>query len=227
VTKPLLLDLFCCVGGAAVGYARAGFEVVGVDNKPQPNYPFKFIKADAIAYGRAHARQFDAVHASPPCQTYSKTKNLHNRKHPDLVATTRDMLMKKARVWVIENVEGSPLIDPVLLCGTEFGMVAKDVDGEPLKLIRHRLFESNVPLARKGECNHDSAELTASVYGAGGGWTPIHREAPYRRGGYVPATSVIQRLLGIDWMTKNEMSQSVPPVFAEHIGRQLLEGLER
>lgn len=127
---------------------------------------------------------------------------------------------------MIENVVGAPLHDPMMLCGSEFDMQATDVDGVPLKLIRHRLFESNVPLMRAGGCRHDDTILTASVYGAGGGWSPEHRDSPKRRGGYVPATSVIAELLDIDWMTKHEMSQSVPPVFTEFIGGQLVAFVE-
>ena len=219
-----LLDLYCCAGGAAKGYADAGFEVVGVDIDPQPRYPYEFHQADAISFIRDHGHEFDVIHASPPCQAFSRTKTLHDNEHPDLVALTRHALMASGRPWVIENVVGAPLIDPVRLCGTSFGMVAPDVDGVPLKLVRHRLFESNLPLAGT-ECRHDPKVQTASVYGAGGGWTPKHRDNPERRGGYIPHASVISELLGIDWMTKHEMSQSIPPAFTEHIGNQLVAHL--
>ena len=138
------------------------------------------------------------------------------------MAPTREALDATGLPYVIENVVGAPLLSPLMLCGTEFGMVAPDVDGVPLKLVRHRLFESNIPLMGAGGCQHDRTIQTATVYGAGGGWTPAHRDNPERRGGYIPATSVIQDLLGIDWMTKHEMSQVVPPVMTEFIGRQLL-----
>lgn len=224
--RPRLLDLFSCAGGAAVGYHRAGFEVVGVDINPQPRYPFEHHVADALEYVAEHGHKFDAIHASPPCQTYSKTRTLHSNTHPDLVAPTRAALIASGRPWVIENVVGAPLLDPLVLCGTEFDMRAPDVDGVPLKIVRHRLFESNIPLVGNGGCRHDPTVQTATVYGAGGGWTPAHRDNPDRRGGYIPATPVIQQLLGIDWMTKHEMSQVVPPVMAEHIGRQLLTYLD-
>lgn len=222
---PRLLDLFCCAGGAAVGYARAGFEVVGVDIAFQKNYPFEFHHGDALAYVAEHGHEFDAIHASPPCQTYSRTKTLHANEHPDLVDVTRDALNATGKPWVMENVVGAPLIDPLVLCGTEFGLTAPDVDGVPLKVLRHRLFESNIPLTRRGECNHDPSILTASIYGAGGGWTPEHRDSAKRRGGYVPHTDVCRELLGVDWTTKHELSQVVPPAFTEHLGKQLMAHL--
>lgn len=242
---PRLLDLFSCAGGAAKGYTDAGFDVYGIDIVPQPRYPYPHHVGDAVAVlreliagaavtftqpdGQAIAltlADFAVVHASPPCQAFSKTRTLHSNTHPELVEPTRDALVASGLPWVIENVVGAPLIDPLVLCGTEFGMVAPDVDGVLLKVVRHRLFESSIPLMGNGGCRHDRSIQTATIYGAGGGWAPAHRDSPDRRGGYIPATSVIQKLLGIDWMTKHEMSQVVPPVMAEHIGRQLLTHLE-
>ena len=224
--KPRLLDLFCCAGGAGKGYADAGFEVVGVDIDPQPNYPLEFHQADAIEFVRDHGHEFDAIHASPPCQTFSRTKTLHDNEHPDLIKPTRDALVASGKPWVMENVVGAPLIDPIKLSGQHFNMTAPDVDGVPLKLVRHRLFESNI-LLRVPDSFHANRHIqTASIYGAGGGWTPRHRDNPDRRGGYIPHTDVIKKLLGIDWMTKHEMSQSIPPVFTEWVGRQIIEYLE-
>jgi len=104
----ILLDLFCKAGGAAMGYHRAGFDVIGVDIEPQPNYPFEFVQADAIEYLIANGRQFDAIHASPPCQAYSITQKLQGRKHPELIAPTRAALKHIGCPWVIENVPESP-----------------------------------------------------------------------------------------------------------------------
>lgn len=162
------------------------------------------------------------IHASPPCQAFSKTRTLHTNEHPELVEATREALIATGKPYVIENVVGAPLRDPLVLCGTEFDLTAPDVDGVPLKVLRHRLFESNVALHGNGGCRHDPAVLTASIYGAGGGWTPKHRDSPTRRGGYVPHTDVCRALLGVDWTTKHELSQVVPPAFTEHIGRQLI-----
>lgn len=226
IKGPVLLDLFCCAGGAGKGYADAGFQVIGVDIDPQLNYPFTFFQGDAIEFARQYGHLFDALHASPPCQKFSKTRTLHNNEHPDLIEPTREVFLDLGGVWVIENVVGAPLVDPIKLSGQHFGMVALDVDGVPLKLVRHRLFESSVTITPPDEFYQNKGIQTASVYGAGGGWTPEHRDNPERRGGYIPHISVIKNLLGIDWMTKHELSQSIPPVFTEHIGRQLLTHLE-
>lgn len=220
------LDLFCCAGGAAMGYHRAGFDVVGVDLNPQPRYPFDFHQADALEFVAEHAHEFDFIHASPPCQAYSKTRTLHGNEHPELVEPTRAALQATGLPYIIENVVGAPLVDPLMLCGSEFDLTARDVDGTPLKVLRHRLFESNMPLVGNGGCRHDPAVLTASVYGAGGGWTPRHRDSPTRRGGYVPHTDVCRELLGVGWTTKHELSQVVPPAFTEHLGQQVAEHLE-
>lgn len=222
-----ILDLYCCAGGAAKGYEDAGFEVVGVDIEPQPNYPFEHHVADAIEFTRANWREFDAIHASPPCQAFSKTKTLHDNEHPDLIEPTREVLNETGLPWVIENVVGAPLVNPIRLSGQHFGMIAEDVDGVPLKLVRHRLFESNIFLTPPQEFHANKHMQTASVYGAGGGWTPRHRDNPERRGGYIPHINVIKELLGIDWMTKRELSQSIPPKFTEWVGGQLMDHLIR
>lgn len=236
-----ILDLFSCAGGAAAGYARAGFQVFGIDMEPQPRYPFAHYVGDAIAalahliagggitfthpdghQETLHLADFDAIHASPPCQTYSATSSWHDKEHPALIEPTRAALQAAGLPYVIENVVGAPLVDPLRLCGTEFDMRAPDVDGVMLKLVRHRLFESSIPLVGNGGCRHDRSVITASVYGNGGGWSTEYRDSPTRRSGYIPKTPVVRALLGIDWMNKHEMSQVVPPVMAEHVGRQLV-----
>ena len=137
--RPRLLDLFCCAGGAGAGYSRAGFEVVGIDIKPQPRYPLPFIQADALALDPKFVALFDAVHASPPCQSYSDLakRNRNADAWPRLLDPVRDMLIRSGLPYIIENVEGAPLRDPVMLCGTMF---------KGLRVIRHRLFETNFPL---------------------------------------------------------------------------------
>lgn len=223
--KPKLLDLYSCAGGAAKGYADAGFEVTGVDIDLQPRYPYEFHQADAIQFVLDHGHEYDVIHASPPCQTFSRTKTLHDNEHPDLVAVTREALIESGKPFVIENVVGAPLLDPIRLSGTDFNMTAEDVDGVLLKLVRVRLFESNIALTPPPKLPVDHTIQTASVYGAGGGWTPKHRDNPERRGGYIPHIDVIKRLLGIDWMTKHELSQSIPPLFTEFVGKQLINHL--
>jgi len=140
---PRLLDLFCGAGGAAKGYHDAGFKVTGIDINPQPNYPFDFIQADAMEIGLRFLnpgpfwRPFDAVHASPPCQSYSALSPLTTKEHPRLVEPVRGMLIESGLPYVIENVVGAPLINPIQLCGSSFG----------LGVWRHRIFEMSSPPA--------------------------------------------------------------------------------
>ena len=141
--RPRLLDLFCGAGGCSVGYNRAGFDVVGVDAAPMPRYPFEFHQGDALEYLTAHGHEFEAIHASPPCQFYSNLRHMPNAKktHLDLVAPTRAALVTTDKPDVIENVPGAPLLNPTMLCGTMFGLGTGEAD-----LRRHRLFETNWPL---------------------------------------------------------------------------------
>lgn len=209
-----------------MGYARAGFDVVGVDVNPQKHYPFEFHQADALEYLAKHGHEFDMIHASPPCQLYSKTKHAHTNDHPDLLAPTRGALEASGKYWVIENVEGAPLRDPLRLCGTEFGLRADDVDGLPLALRRHRLFESNVWLVGASGCRHDDTQVAGS-YTASRHRTPAQRDNPDRRGGYTPALNVRAALLGIDWpMNEHELAQAIPPAYTEFIGAQMLGRVE-
>ena len=141
--KPRLLDLFCCAGGAGAGYAKAGFEVVGVDLHPQPRYPFEFHQADAMTFDLSG---FDAIHASPPCQAYTVLGGREDLSHyPDLVDAVRERLQAAGVPWIIENVPGAPLRDPITLCGAMFG----------LRSYRHRLFESSVQLAPPPHPKHE------------------------------------------------------------------------
>jgi DNA (cytosine-5)-methyltransferase 1 len=223
MSRPKLLDLFSCAGGAGMGYWRAGFKVTGVDIEPQPNYPFEHHVGDAIEYLLEHGHEFDVIHASPPCQVYSRTKHAHENEHPDLLEPTREALRQIGRPYIIENVEGAPLIDPVLLCATMFGLRAPDVDGVELQLQRHRLFETSFPVGlAPSPCAHDQTPI-GGVYGGSRHRKPEHRDNPERRGGYVPARDVRARLLGIDWMkTDHELAQSIPPAYTEWLGVQAL-----
>lgn len=211
-----LLDLYCGAGGAAMGYYRAGFtEIVGVDIKPQPRYPFTFIQADALKPPVDPSR-FDAIHASPPCQAYSVLAAMHKaRTYDRLIDVTRELLVASGKPFVIENVETSPLssaptlfgLHGVLLCGTSFGLGARGME-----LRRHRKFESNVVLPYL-PCRHRLK--TIGVYGHGG-HTGKHRMA-YR----AEASEALQ----IDWMNRDEMCQSIPPAYTEWIGKRLLEAI--
>lgn len=217
-----MLDLFCCEGGAGKGYADAGFEVFGVDLERQRRYPFEFHQADALdvlAGGVLDLDSFDAIHASPPCQAYSITKHSHQKKHVELIEPVRDALIRLGKPYVIENVPGAPLRDPLTLCGTEFGLRTTDVDGEVLWLKRHRLFESNVDLWGAGGC-HCTGRAIGGVYG--GGSSDRNHAKEVRMGGYTPSKEVRAALIGCDWMTLHGLSQSIPPAYTKHIGEQLL-----
>lgn len=232
-----LLDLFCCEGGAAMGYHRAGFDVYGVDIAQQLRYPFAFHQGDALdamrqllaceavtfanrdgTVERLALADFAAVHASPPCQFYSVTRYSHTVEHPDLLAPTRDLLVQSGLPYVIENVPGAPMIDALTLCGSMFDLRATDDDGQPLVLRRHRLFESNVFLMGAGGCVHDGTQV-AGVYGGG----PMQRDKSDRRGGYTPKRAVRAELMQMDWATQHGLSQAIPPAYTEFIGAQLLD----
>jgi len=244
MSRPKLLDLFAGQGGAARGYIDAGFDVTGVDLADHSaRYPGDFIQGDAIAFLANRGRDFDAIHASPPCQGYSiaTAGNPEARgKHKRLIAATRELLILAGRPWVIENVEQakSQMVDPVLLCGRQFGLESLDADGLPLVLDRHRLFESNLRLAAPAHPKHDTRQV-AGVYGGsrrakrlpGESLSEVASRDRYaaryeRKGGYVPRSILVQQeLLGIDWMTVKGMQESIPPVYAQHVGMQLMAHL--
>lgn len=193
-----MLDLFCGAGGASVGYARAGFEVVGIDHEPQPRFPFRFIQADALA-PPLDLWEFDLIHASPPCQAYSRATAWRGDRnsHPDLIATTRRMLESSGAPYVIENVQEARfhLDHPVMLCGSHFG----------LKVRRHRYFE--VPslslLTVPPPCEHRPGDI------------------PFDHGGTRPE-SEYRDAMGCEWMTVTESREAIPPAYTEWIGRRLL-----
>jgi len=209
--KPRLLDLFCGAGGAAMGYHRAGFDVVGVDIKPQPHYPFEFHQADALTFP---LDGFDAIHASPPCQAYSTMTKRWARsdEHPDLIGPVREHLEAIEAPFVIENVVGAPLYNATMLCGSMFGLGA-----EGYQLRRHRLFEPHgFDIWPPAGCNHEGQALP--VYGHPGG-------SSKRDGLKFPGTSAWKAGMGIDWMTTPELTESIPPAFTEWIGARLIANL--
>lgn len=216
--KPRLLDLFCGAGGCAMGYHRAGFEVIGVDLNKQKRYPFEFVQADAIEYGYEHGGEFDAIHASPPCQKYSSITKCSpiKKDHPDLVPPTRLMLQCKMIPWVIENVPLAPLRDPIVLCGSMFGLLVK----------KHRLFESSEDLGHPPFCDHWKFK---GDFPSGRSWgtkragersTVVH---VYGKGCSRGTHDLWKRAMGIDWMTMGEMAQAIPPAYTEWIGRRLIK----
>lgn len=225
--NPRLLDLYCGEGGAAQGYARAGFEVVGVDTFEgfsQSRYPFQSHRADALEYLAAHGHEFDVVHASPPCQHASAgTRGLDRSDYPRLIEPSRALLQSLGCTYVIENVRGADLIDPIELCGCMFDLTSRDDDGEELHLRRARRFEASVPLGHPRAHDHQGQRWVAGSYG--GARRDKHIARQVRHGGYVPAKPVQQALLGIDWMSERGMHQSVPPAYTEWIGRRLIAHL--
>jgi DNA (cytosine-5)-methyltransferase 1 len=212
--KPRLLDLFCCAGGAGVGYARAGFDVVGVDIDPQPHYPLPFIQTDAMALDPKFIATFDAIHASPPCQSYSDLAKRNGNGHewPRLIEPVRDMLIRSGLPYVIENVDGAPLLNPVVLCGTMF---------KGLRVLRHRLFEANFPILVPPHGKHPICH-TFDKRKAQFGRTNEMRDFVSVNGGGNCSVAAARDAMGINWMTKNELNEAIPPAYTKLIGEQLL-----
>jgi DNA (cytosine-5)-methyltransferase 1 len=214
------LDLFCNAGGAGTGYARAGFDVVGVDLEPQKNYPFAFIQHDALTLDPRFLATFDAIHASPPCQGYTSMRHAPGAKGaPRLIGETRAMLERTGLPWIIENVEEAraEMRDPLTLCGSMFGLGAQGC-----RLQRHRLFESNIAISAPTPCQHDDRPVIG-VYGgharrraasAGGRGTRDVWEGGHR--------AAMSEAMGMTWATCAEMSEAIPPAYTEHLGRQLI-----
>lgn len=211
MTRPRLLDLFCGAGGASMGYHRAGFDVVGVDINPQPNYPFEFHQGDALDLAPEAPGCYDAIHASPPCQRYSRATKRHGSTdiHPDLVDVVRELLVSTGTLYVIENVEGAPLVDPLTLCGSMFP--------DTMRLRRHRLFETNFPVPRL-TCNHKAQGLIVGVYGNPGG-------SSVRDGLKFGSTAQWREAMDINWMPARSLSQSIPPRYSQYIGTELIKHL--
>jgi DNA (cytosine-5)-methyltransferase 1 len=215
--RPRLLDLFCGAGGAAMGYHRAGFDVVGVDIQPQPNYPFEFVQDDALALMSTwpwwDEPPFDAIHASPPCQAYTDLKARHRHiDHPDLVEPTQDLLRSTGLPYVIENVPGAPLLDPITICGSSVGLGVR----------RHRLFETNWSLMAPS-CAHGAQHPQFDVY-EHGRWIKSSVARVYGHGG--GKGDGWPDAMQIDWMTRRELAQAIPPAYTELIGHQLLRHIE-
>lgn len=217
--QPRLLDLFCCAGGASRGYQMAGFHVTGVDIKPQPRYAGDvFVQGDALEYVKAHGHEYDAIHASPPCQTHSALGAFYDRsQYPDLVAATRDALIDSGLRWVMENVPGAPLVNAITLCGSMFDLGAWCRDGAYHQLRRHRLFETNF-FALAPACAHQGRPV--GVYGNGGG--RAQRSDQPGPNGFVGTASESREAMGIDWMDRYSLSQAIPPAYTAYIGAQLL-----
>lgn len=228
MSKPRLLDLFCGAGGAAMGYHHAGFDVVGVDIAPQPNYPFEFHRADAIAvlqdlaYGywsdapKGSTGGFAAVHASPPCQAYSDLQKRTGREYPKLIEPTRFLLRRLDLPYVIENVDGAPLHDPVVLCGTMF---------RGLRVLRHRLFEANFPLVAPPHPRKHPLVFTHDK--RKGHYGKLDQDVSFVQvtGGGNCTVANARDAMRIDWMTKDEINEAIPPAYTEYVGAYLRAAL--
>lgn len=203
-----MLDLFCGAGGASMGYAQAGFEVVGVDVEPQPRYPFEFHQLDArhVAPSWIAMREFSAVHASPPCQRYSKMSGCRPglaATYENLIAPTRELLQETGLPYIIENVPGAPLRDPVTLCGFMFGR----------EVYRHREFETNWPLIAPPHLPHTKPSSRA------GHWRP---GTVISVSGHIAPMKLAREVMEIDWTNREELAEAIPPYYTEFIGLQLL-----
>jgi DNA (cytosine-5)-methyltransferase 1 len=215
VSRPRLLDLFCGAGGAAMGYHRAGFDVVGVDNRPQPRYPFTFHQFEAlwlleqlIAGAWEGIGAYDAIHASPPCQAYTQaalSQRNAGKVYPDLLGQTRELLNETGLPWVIENVPGAPMRCDIRICGCQVG----------LKLRRVRWFETSWhAFELASPCHHNGPVVSAVGHG-----TPSWVRDQL---GFNPSIHDYRAAMGIDWMNRNELSEAVPPAYTELVGHQLL-----
>lgn len=202
-----LLDLFCGAGGCSMGYHRAGFEVTGIDIKPQPRYPFRFIQGDALN-PPVDLNKFDAIHASPPCQSYSRALRHMATPQPKLLDEVRRLFDQFDGPTIIENVVGAPMINPLILCGTMFG----------LRIQRHRLFELRGFSVLAPSCRHIGTELNPvnrkGIMKIRQEFNVINPELPWKKE------------MDVDWMkTRPEFREAIPPIYTEFIGRQLLESL--
>lgn len=216
--RPRLLDLFCGAGGAGMGYYRAGFDVVGVDIKPQPHYPFEFHQADALTYP---LEGFDAYHASPPCQYYSRLRHLpwlKDRECWDSIPPTLAMLSLINSPWILENVEDAPLADSIVLCGQAFG----------LPIFRRRRFKSNIIILQpphvkhSGVMAHGRASMAKRYAQSHIGVKEVSRDSI---AGHHTGKANAAVAMGIDWMTRDELSQAIPPAYTEYIGKYLLQAV--
>lgn len=208
--RPLALDLFCGAGGVSMGLYHAGFDVIGVDIKPQPRYPFRFVRGDATR-PPFDLSSFDFIWASPPCQAYTVANNIHQREHPELIEPIRELLRSSGKPYCIENVPGAPLINPATLCGLSFGLNVK----------RHRNFETSFFLlappcgSHRGDWvsifGHTVLERSAAV-------ARTLKNGPVFRRKHL-GTDVGRAAMGIPWMSRGELSEAIPPAYAEFIGR--------
>lgn len=201
------LDLYCKAGGSSAGLARAGFDVTGVDHEPQPRYPFRFVLADALEYVAAHGHEYDLIAASPPCQAHTSLQGRWGRAYPDLIAATRAALRATGRPYLLENVVGAPLLDPIMLCGSMFG----------LRVIRHRLFEcSPAVYFPPATCSHPRGAVGRQGHrGAGRTWITVT--------GHFSDVPLARRVMELPWMTQAELAQAIPPAYTQWLASKIID----
>lgn len=210
MSRPRLLDLYACQGAASAGYVAAGFDVLGVDLFPQSRYPYEFVQGDAVEFLREHGHEFDAVHASPPCQRFSKAQRIQGNDHPDLIGPTREVLLELGIPYVIENVEDArpELLDPVTLCGASFG----------LHTYRHRLFESNLTLEVPEHAPHVQKTVKMG--------RPLQSGDFYHAVGNFQQVEYVRQDMQVPWMNRDGIRECIPPSYTEFIGAQLMAHLQ-
>lgn len=209
-----VLDTYCCQGGAAKGYQNSGFHVTGVDINNQPRYcGDEFHQGDAIQFILEHGHEYDFIHASPPCQRYSNAQKIQQNEHPDLVGPTRDALNEVGVPWVIENVLGAPLIDPIHLCGCMF---------PGLNVYRERIFEfglwPGVPQLEHNQQIHDSEPLVKM----GRPPKPGHRMHVV---GNFSGAAEARVAMGMPWASRDGLREAIPPAYTRYIGKHVMERL--
>ena len=203
-----ILDLFCGAGGAGEGYRLAGFDVTGVDIMPQKNNPHTFVQGDAIEYAVAHGHMFDAIHASPPCQAYSKASNqwrIAGKEYPDMIGDVRKVLQDLGKPYIIENVPDSPLIDPIILNGSTFGLLVH----------RPRLFETSFDVPQPDVPYRKPVKMGR----------PVSEGEVIQPVGHFSGVPYARRQMKIDWMTGRELAQAIPPAYTMWVSSFLLQHL--
>lgn len=214
MTRPRILDLYCGQGGASTGYYLAGFDVIGVDIKPQPFYPFPFIRRDGLAVllDDDLLSEVDAIHASPPCLSETPLRALHpDRDYQDFLTPTMQLLDDLMDIpWVVENVEMTrKMPGSVMLCGTHFGLGTED-----RVLRRHRRFLANFPLPNTGRCSC-SGKKVGGVYGNLTGNVGTVR-------GFRFSPDQARKAMGIDWMSTRGLTLAIPPDYTRWVGEQMI-----
>ncbi|MFE4207098.1 DNA cytosine methyltransferase [Streptomyces goshikiensis] len=207
----MLLDAFCCQGGAGTGYQQAGFDVTGIDQDPQPRYPLAFRQAEAVAFIREHGAGFDFIHASPPCQHDTDCQRIQNNDHPDLIAPTRAALEATGRPWVMENVRGAAhkLHRPVMLCGAMFG----------LRTYRHRYFETGGGFTLTPP-PHPAHTVPQAKMGR-----PIPEGWYGQFVGNFSGVDLARQVMGVPWMNRDGIRECIPPAYTQWIGAHALAQL--